>query len=52
VNQYNRTSTLQSAYKNIKDEKFRYYVLRQKSDIFHALKTFFKKEHKQELVRI
>jgi len=42
VNQYNRHSTLMSAYKNIKDERFRYYVLRQKSDVFHAMKTFFR----------
>jgi uncharacterized protein len=33
-----------SAYKNIKDEKFRYYILKQKSDVFHAMKSFFKKE--------
>jgi uncharacterized protein len=44
VNQYNRHSTLMSAYKNIKDEKFRYYILKQKSDVFHAMKSFFKKE--------
>lgn len=47
VNQYNRHSTLMSAYKNIKDERFRYYVLRQKADVFHAMKTFFHNE-KQE----
>lgn len=44
VNQYNRHSTLMTAYKNIKHEDFRYYILKQKSDIFNALKTFFKKE--------
>jgi uncharacterized protein len=44
VNQYNRHSTLMSAYKNIKDEKFRYYILKQKSDVFYAMKSFFKKE--------
>ncbi|WP_415688316.1 sporulation protein YhbH, partial [Geobacillus stearothermophilus] len=42
VNQYNRHSTLMSAYRNIKDEKFRYYILKQKSDVFHAMKTFFR----------
>ncbi|MBB5326309.1 hypothetical protein HNQ34_003443 [Anoxybacillus tepidamans] len=50
VNQYNRHSTLMSAYKNIKDEKFRYYILKQKSDVFHAMKTFFRKEENKMLV--
>ncbi len=44
VNQYNRNSTLMSAYKNIKDEKFRYYILKQKADVFHAMKSFFRKD--------
>lgn len=44
VNQYNRHSTLMSSYKNIHDEKFRYYILKQKTDVFHAMKSFFKKE--------
>jgi uncharacterized sporulation protein YeaH/YhbH (DUF444 family) len=44
VNQYNRHSTLMSAYKNIKDEQFRYYILKQKADVFHAMKSFFQKE--------
>ena len=44
VNQYNRHSTLMSAYKNIQDESFRYYILKQKSDVFHAMKSFFRKE--------
>ncbi|MGG3364491.1 sporulation protein YhbH, partial [Bacillus anthracis] len=43
-NQYNRHSTLMSAYKNIKDENFRYYILKQKADVFHAMKSFFKEE--------
>lgn len=38
------STTLMSAYKNIKDENFRYYVLKQKSDVFHAMKTFFGKK--------
>jgi uncharacterized protein len=33
-----------SAYKNIKDEHFRYYILKQKADVFHAMKSFFQKE--------
>ncbi|WP_100403392.1 sporulation protein YhbH [Bacillus sp. FJAT-42315] len=44
VNQYNRSSTLMTSYKNIKNEKFRYYILRQKADVFYAMKQFFAKE--------
>jgi sporulation protein YhbH len=44
VNQYNRHSTLMSAYKHMKDEKFRYYILKQKSDVLQAMKSFFRKE--------
>ncbi|MBD3107156.1 sporulation protein YhbH [Bacillus sp. AGMB 02131] len=44
VNQYNRHSTLMSAYKNMKHEKFQYYILKQKTDVFHAMKSFFHKE--------
>ncbi|MCT8136997.1 sporulation protein YhbH [Anaerobacillus sp. CMMVII] len=44
VNQYNRHSTLMNAYKNISDERFRHYILKEKSDVYRALKSFFKKE--------
>ncbi|MCJ7840455.1 sporulation protein YhbH [Lederbergia sp. NSJ-179] len=44
VNQYQRNSTLMSVYKHIKNEKFYYYVLKDKADVFHAMKSFFKKE--------
>ncbi|AQX56013.1 sporulation protein YhbH [Priestia flexa] len=44
VNQYNRHSTLMSAYKNIQDEQFRHFILKQKADVFHAMKSFFRKE--------
>ncbi|ADU29630.1 sporulation protein YhbH [Evansella cellulosilytica] len=44
VNQYNRPSTLMSSYKNIQDERFRHYVLREKADVYRALKWFFRKE--------
>ncbi|MFC0272190.1 sporulation protein YhbH [Metabacillus herbersteinensis] len=47
VNQYNRHSTLMSAYKNINDEKFRHYILKQKVDVFQAMKSFFRQEEKQ-----
>lgn len=48
VNQYNRHSTLMTAYKNIKDEKFMYYILKQKSDVFLAMKSFFHKEDSKQ----
>jgi len=44
VNQYNRHSTLMNAYKNIKDERFRHYILKERGDVYRALKSFFKKE--------
>ncbi|MBM7660200.1 sporulation protein YhbH [Bacillus mesophilus] len=49
VNQYNRHSTLMSAYKNIQNEKFRHYILKQKADVFHAMKSFFKKEEERKM---
>lgn len=50
VNQYQRNSTLMSAYKNIKSEKFHYYVLKQKADVYHAMKSFFKKEEEAHAI--
>jgi uncharacterized sporulation protein YeaH/YhbH (DUF444 family) len=44
VNQYNRHSTLMSAYRNMNDPKFRHFILKQKADVFHAMKSFFRKE--------
>jgi uncharacterized sporulation protein YeaH/YhbH (DUF444 family) len=41
VNQYNRASTLMSAYKNVADPKFRHVLIREKGDIYQALCTFF-----------
>ncbi|MDB4867851.1 MAG: yhbH, partial [Cohnella sp.] len=40
VNQYNRSSTLMSAYKHIEQEQFLYYVIKEKAEIYNALKTF------------
>jgi uncharacterized sporulation protein YeaH/YhbH (DUF444 family) len=37
-----------SAYKNIKNDKFRYYVLKQKADVFHSMKSFFKNEESKQ----
>lgn len=41
VNQYNRSSTLMSAYRHIKDPRFRYAIIREKGEVYDALKTFF-----------
>ncbi|EIT85999.1 hypothetical protein A374_09189 [Fictibacillus macauensis ZFHKF-1] len=43
VNAYNRHSTLMSVYKNITDPKFNYYILKEKADVYHSMKSFFKK---------
>ncbi|WP_438447591.1 sporulation protein YhbH [Gorillibacterium sp. sgz5001074] len=43
VNQYNRSSTLMSAFKHIQHKKFLYHVIREKADVYKALKTFFSK---------
>ncbi len=43
VNQYNRSSTLMSAYKHLEHQQFLYYVIKEKGEIYHALKTFFRK---------
>ncbi|WP_099159113.1 sporulation protein YhbH [Virgibacillus ndiopensis] len=44
VNAYNRHSTLMSAFKTIDNPKFRHYILKDKSDVYHAMKSFFQKE--------
>lgn len=43
VNQYNRSSTLMSAYKHLEHGQFIYYVIKEKAEIYSALKTFFRK---------
>jgi sporulation protein YhbH len=43
VNQYNRHSTLMSAYKHINDQSFRHCIIREKGEVYKALTTFFKK---------
>ncbi|MGI8317135.1 sporulation protein YhbH [Halobacillus mangrovi] len=50
VNQYNRSSSLMQAYKNIDHPKFRYYILRKKADVFHAMKQFFSEENAEEIL--
>ncbi|MGG1639471.1 sporulation protein YhbH [Paenibacillus sp. FSL A5-0031] len=44
VNQYNRSSTLMSAYKHINHKKFMYSVIKEKGEVYKALKTFFSKQ--------
>jgi len=44
VNAYGRLSTLMSAYKGNENPKFKYYVLKEKHDVYHALKSFFHKQ--------
>ena len=44
VNQYNRSSTLMSAYRHIRDPRFRYTIIREKGEVYKALKTFFSPE--------
>ncbi|MFS0727251.1 sporulation protein YhbH [Paenibacillus sp. 1P07SE] len=44
VNQYNRSSTLMSAYKHIQKQKFIYAIIKEKQDVYQALKTFFSKK--------
>jgi uncharacterized sporulation protein YeaH/YhbH (DUF444 family) len=41
VNTHSRYSTLMSTYKNIANPKFRHYVLKDKSHVYDALKSFF-----------
>jgi sporulation protein YhbH len=41
VNQYNRSSSLMNAFKNINDPKFRYAIIREKSEVYKALCHFF-----------
>jgi hypothetical protein len=43
VNQYNRSSTLMSAYRNISYPRFLHCVIREKGEVYKALKTFFAK---------
>lgn len=43
VNQYNRSSTLMSAYRHIHHPNFQYCVIREKNEVYKALKAFFKK---------
>jgi sporulation protein YhbH len=41
VNQYNRHSTLMTAYRHFADPKFLHFVIREKGQVYYALKHFF-----------
>lgn len=41
VNQYNRRSTLMNAYQKIDHPYFLHYIIREKGEVYDALKTFF-----------
>lgn len=41
VNQYNRTSTLMSAYRHITNPQFYHSIIREKKEVYKALKNFF-----------
>lgn len=41
VNQYNRSSTLMSAYSKLAHERFRTVVIREKTDVYGALRSLF-----------
>lgn len=43
VNQHSRYSTLMNTFKKIENPKFRHYILKQKSDVYEALKSLFLK---------
>lgn len=48
VNSYNRYSTLMNTYRPIEHPNFRYYELREKNDVYPALKSFFSKQETRE----
>jgi sporulation protein YhbH len=41
VNQYQRASTLMNAFRHIQHPKFRHVLIREKSEVYPALRTFF-----------
>lgn len=44
VNQYNRSSTLMSAFRHIANPAFQHYIIREKGEVYEALKSFFSKK--------
>jgi sporulation protein YhbH len=52
VNTHSRYSTLMSTYKNIANPKFRHYVLKDKSHVYDALKSFFQPDKAPSIIRV
>lgn len=50
VNRYSRHSTLMGAYKNISDSRFMHYILKEKGDVYHAMRHFFRKGAMEEQI--
>jgi sporulation protein YhbH len=50
VNPYNRHSTLMSVYKNMPNEKFYHYILKEKRDVYNSMKKFFSKTDSKQYV--
>lgn len=50
INPYHRSSTLMNAYRNINDEGFQYFILKQKRDVYYAMKHFFAKQPESMLM--
>lgn len=44
VNQYNRSSTLMSAYRSLNEPGFMYSIIKEKGEVLKALRTFFAKK--------
>jgi sporulation protein YhbH len=50
INPYHRASTLMGAYRNVSHDAFHSYILKQKSDVYHAMKYFFKKDTENAVI--
>ncbi|CAM3154398.1 sporulation protein YhbH [Sporolactobacillus spathodeae] len=50
INPYHRSSTLMGAYRVIKNDAFHSFILKQKSDVYHAMKYFFQKKEETEVI--
>lgn len=48
VNQFNRYSTLMQTFKHINHPLFKHFILRNREDVFYAMKEFFSKEKIQQ----
>nr|WP_227001910.1 sporulation protein YhbH [Virgibacillus necropolis] len=44
INERSRNTTLMNAFKAFDNPKFRHYILKEKQDVYHAMKSFFRKE--------